>query len=512
MPIFTSSELPVVAPGHRQPWGRRPENQLLLALAVLAFFPLLFELGRNPVQLWDESRVAINSVNMALHGRWLVPYYDNDPDHWNTKPPLLIWLQALSFKAFGFSTWVLRLPTALASVTTVYLVFRFAARVLQRPLTGFFGALVLVTCAGFVKLHVARTGDYDALLTLWETIVWTCFFQYLETGRARYLYWVGGALTAAMLTKSIAGLLGLPGLLLYAVVQRKTWWLLRQPRLYVVAATASLVIIGYYVAREAADPGYWKAVKYNDLGGRFLEDQGNGDSRWYYLENLQRYTFTPWIWAIGPAILLGLTRTAGIERRAALLLLLFVSGWLAVVSASVSRHDWYDAPMYPALALLVGLGLAIFYQDVLSLYLHRLHRWQGWALQLALVLGVFYVPYEAIIHQLIQERHSDYHQGPDGYLGRYLPAAVHAQPQVNDMTVLYAGDYNAVLTYYQLVYQAQGKQVVARAGNTARSLQPGTVAVVCNPAYRAQLDSTFRLVALHEDLPCQTVLLLPRTK
>ncbi|MGI4735112.1 MAG: ArnT family glycosyltransferase [Janthinobacterium lividum] len=511
MPKSVMSELPVAAPGRVQPWGSRPETQLLLALAVLAFFPLLFELGRNPVQLWDESRVAINSVNMALHGRWLVPYYGNDPDHWNTKPPLLIWLQALSFKAFGFSAWALRLPTALASVATAYLVFRFAARVLQRPLAGFFGALVLVTCAGFVKLHVARTGDYDALLTLWETIVWICFFLYLETGRARYLYWVAGALTAAMLTKSIAGLLGLPGLLLYAVVQRKTWWLLRQPRVYAAAGAAAAVIIGYYVAREAADPGYWKAVQYNDLGGRFLENQGDGDMWWYYLQNLQRYTFTHWLWAIGPAILLSFSRTTGVERRAALLLVLFVSGWLAVVSASVSRHDWYDAPMYPALALLVGLGLAIFYQDLLGLYLPRLRRWQGWALQLALVLGVFYVPYEAIIDQLIQERHSDYHMGPDGYLGRYLPTAVQTQPQVNDMTVLYEGNYNAVLTYYQLVYQTQGKNVVARAGHTARSLEPGTVVVVCNPTYRASLDSTFRLVQLHEDLPCQTVLLLPRT-
>ena len=507
-PVIAEQSPPYL--GHPPHWTKRAETQLLLLLAVLAFFPLLFELGRNPVQLWDESRVAVNAVNMALHGHWLVPSFDGAPDHWNTKPPLLIWLQALDFKLFGFSTWALRLPTAVASVTTVFLVFRFAARVLQRPLAGFFGGLVLVTCAGYVKLHVARTGDYDALLTMWETIVWICFFQYLETGRARYLYWVAGALTAAVLTKTVAGLLGLPGLLLYAVVQRKALWLLRQPRLYAVAALGAAIIVGYYVARESVDPGYWKAVQYNDLGGRFLENQGDGDKWYYYLRNMQQYTLTPWLWAIGPALLLGLGRTTGVAQRAAVLLALFVGGWLVVVSASVSRHDWYDAPLYPALALLVGLGLSILYQDLMGLYLPRLGRWTGRALQAAVVVGVFYVPYAAIIDQLMQERHSDYHMGSDGYLGRYLPKALAAQPQATELYVLCDGSYNAVLSYYQLVYATEGKNVITRAGNATSDLQPGNVVVVCNADYRAQLAATFRLAQLHTDGPCQTVLLLAK--
>jgi 4-amino-4-deoxy-L-arabinose transferase-like glycosyltransferase len=505
-------EPPATAAARLRQWGSQFENQLLLVLAVLAFFPLLFELGRNPVQFWDESRLALNAADVALHGHWLVPYYGSEPDHWNTKPPLLIWLQALDIKLFGFSTWALRLPTALAALATVFGVFRFGARVLRLPLGGFFGALVLLTCAGFVKLHVARTGDYDALLTLWETIGWACFFQYLENGRPRYLYWLAAALTAAVLTKSAAGLLGIPGLLLYALGQRKLLWLLRQPRLYAAAGLGAAVIIGYYVGREALDPGYWKAVQYNDLGGRYLENQGDASAWYYYLRSMQKTTFAPWLWAIGPALALGLWRATGIVRRAAWLLASFAGGWLVMVSASASRHDWYDAPLYPALALLVGLGLAIFYQDLMALYLPRLRRWPGRALQLALVLGVFFLPYQAIMEQIIGERHSNYGNGPDGYLGHYLAAVIQAQPQLKELTVLYEGNYNGMLGYYQIAYQAQGISLNNRPGSTARTLAPGSVVVVCNPDYRARLDSTFRLVPLHEESPCQTVLLLPRTK
>lgn len=34
--------------------------------------------------------------------------------------------------------------------------------------------------------------------------------------------------------------------------------------------------------------------------------------------------------------------------------------------------------------------------------------------------------------------------------------------------------------------------------------------MICNPTYLLQLDSAFRLVELHQDSPCQTLLLLPR--
>ena len=101
---------------------------------------------------------------MAQNGHWLTPHFAGTPDHWNTKPPLLIWLEALSFKTFGFSTWALRLPTLLVTLGTVVLLFWFAAKVLRRPVAGLFGGVILVTCAGYVRLHVARTGEYDALL------------------------------------------------------------------------------------------------------------------------------------------------------------------------------------------------------------------------------------------------------------------------------------------------------------------------------------------------------------
>ncbi|RZK49826.1 MAG: hypothetical protein EOO59_16205, partial [Hymenobacter sp.] len=380
----TLPDTPVAATswlGRCQQWGTRPHNQLLL-LVLLAAFPLYYELGRTPVQLWDEARVAVNAAEMARDGHWLVPRFDGAPDHWNTKPPLLIWLTALCFKAFGYSTWALRLPTLVASLTTVVLIFRFAATTLARPLAGFFAGVVLVTSLGYVRLHVARTGDYDALLTCWQVVLWINFFQYLEDGRRRHFYWVAFALLAATLTKGPAGVLGVPGLLVYALGRGKLGWLLRQPIIYAAALGWVAVVAGYFVVREGIDPGYWQAVQANDLGGRFLTVlEGHGSPWTYYLANMRDHLYSLWLWAIVPSLVLGWLQPAGRVRRAVGLLTVFVVGWLAVISISKSKLDWYDAPIYPALALLLGLGLSSLYRDVLNLYLPRFGRWGGWALR-----------------------------------------------------------------------------------------------------------------------------------
>jgi 4-amino-4-deoxy-L-arabinose transferase-like glycosyltransferase len=492
-----------------KPWLARPENYLLLTLLVVVF-PLWFELGRNPVQLWDESRLAVNAAEMARDGHWLVPHFDGHPDHWNTKPPLLIWLEALSLRTLGFSTWALRLPTLLASLTTVFLLYRFAANTLRRPLAGVFGAMVLVTCAGYARMHVARTADYDALLTCWQVLLWTQFFQYLETGQQRHLGWVFVALLGGAFTKGPAGLLGVPGLLVYALGRGRLGWLVRQPGPYAAAAGWLLLMGAYFVGREAIDPGYWGVVQANDIGGRYLTVIENHEAGWaYYLNNMSDTLFNQWLWALAPAGLLLWLQPAGPVRRAGGLLVAFVVGWLLVISTAKSKLGWYDAPIYPALALLVGLGLSILYQDLLRLYLPRLGR-ASWLLPVCLVLTLFYPSYHAAVRRIIEERHSDYALGADGYLGRYVTKVTRERPQLTQLTLLTQGTIYQVLQYYKLqVAHTPGHQLTVLNWPDTHQLAAGQVVMFCNRAYRARLDSTFQVVELHDDSPCQTVLLLP---
>ena len=493
-------------------WFVQRENQLLL-LILLAAFPLYYELGRNPVQVWDESRVAMNALEMARDGNWLVPHFEGVPDHWNTKPPLLIWLQALSFKVFGYTTSAFRFPTLLASLATIGVLFRFASKVLERPVAGLFAVLVLVTCAGYVRGHVARTGDYDALLTLWQVLLWTSFFQYVETGNRRHLIWLTVSMVAATMTKGPASFLGLPGLLVYAILRGKLGWLLRQSSVY-GAVSSWLVIIGsYFLIRESVDPGYWQAVQENDLGGRFNTTLDSHQHPWdFYLKNFQERFFKNWLWALAPALLaVSLLEPTKLIKRAVGLLLAFMGSWLVIISAAKTKLEWYDAPIYPAMALLLGLGLSKLYQDLLTVYLPRLTKRTGLLVQLVFFVVVFYTPFYAITRQIIEERHSDYGDGPDGHLGRYIVRLKRDQPRLDRLTLLTHGNNNTVLLFYKSVFElTPGRKLSYIPGDEALKLPQGSVVTTCDPAFRVPLDSAFQVLELHQNGPCQTLLLLPR--
>src|ERR1700751_1170400 len=90
-----------------------------LALTGLCWFAFFYHLGTLPLYPWDESRLADNALEMTRNGNWLVTYYEGAPDLWSPKPPLMIWLMALSIEAFGPVEWAVRLPSAIAaSITT----------------------------------------------------------------------------------------------------------------------------------------------------------------------------------------------------------------------------------------------------------------------------------------------------------------------------------------------------------------------------------------------------------
>jgi hypothetical protein len=175
--------------------------------------------------------------------------------------------------------------------------------------------------------------------------------------------------------------------------------------------------------------------------------------------------------------------------------------------------EWYDAPIYPALALLIGIGFSTLYEDLLKLYQPRFNRYGGWMVKAALFVTVFYSGYYTVVRRIIDERHSDYGAGPDGHLGRYVTKLAHEQPQINDIAVASSGSHYAVLQYYRAEFeQVPGRHFAVVSGKEVHKMPAGKVVVLCDPAYRASLDSAFQVVEMHQNAQCQTLLLLPRQR
>jgi hypothetical protein len=54
--------------------------------------------------------LAVNAFEMTQQGMSLVTTYGIEPHLWNTKPPLQIWLMALTLKIFPHAEFALRTP------------------------------------------------------------------------------------------------------------------------------------------------------------------------------------------------------------------------------------------------------------------------------------------------------------------------------------------------------------------------------------------------------------------
>lgn len=352
-------------------------------ILIAVSFPLLFwRLGDLPLVLWDEARLANNALEMSRGGLDIVTTYAGRPDLWNTKPPLLIWLMAAAFSVLGPSEFALRLPSAIAALVTVIVLGGACRRFSSNRWVGIGAGAMLLTTAGYVATHVARTGDYDALLTCFLTIVVVGSFEVIsklrDNVRPRWtiLFTTALALAGAILTKGIGGLLILPGIAVAGLVAGVLLKAMRDPRILAAAATPVFAAAAYYAARELAGSGYISIVWMNELGGRYgtVVDGNKGPFAFYFTQLFRPWmvedpvlyfaSAAPWSWLA--LVLLPLSLRDALLKGIARYLAIVIASFVFVISCAATKTTWYVAPVYPLIAMLAAINAYAFYRSILQ--------------------------------------------------------------------------------------------------------------------------------------------------
>jgi len=477
---------------------------VLTALALLLIgAPLAFDLGALPIQNWDEARQAVNSLEMLRSGgQWLITTFDHHPDLWNTKPPLLIWLQALSMRLLGPTEVAVRVPSLLASLGVVGLLY-LAGRRVGRPGLGLLAGALLVTMPGYRGPHLARSGDYDALLCLWVLGQLLATFAYAETGRRRYLLLAAATVAGAVLTKSVAGLLGLPSLALYLGLRGQLLATLRRPAFWGAVAVGVAVPAGYYLLREWALPGYLAAVWENELGGRYAHDLSYGPHPLlFHVTNLVKYQCKAWL-PLLPLVGFLVVVPPSASRRLGALLGLFLLEWLVVITFSETKFEWYTGPMLPALALLLALGLGATY-DRAQVWLPAglpPARWRP-LLGGVLAAGLVAIPLGRAFYWIKQER-TGYqvwgsYRGYSAFVRDYHPPKTPAH-----ILAYYDDNYFGSLHFYQQTLGARGVQLrCCGPDSLPATLAPGAQVLVCLPDLRARFLQRYAVRLVHQRETC----------
>jgi 4-amino-4-deoxy-L-arabinose transferase-like glycosyltransferase len=181
-----------------------PELGLLLVLSGVLD---LWALDRNG---WANQyySAAVRSMSSSWHN---FLYGSFDPSGLMTvdKPPLALWVQALSVRVFGFHSLSILVPQALMGVATVALVYDLTRRLWGRA-AGFAAGLVLALTP--MTVAISRHNNPDALLALCCVGALWCLVRALQDGRTRWLVLSGVCVGLGFETKMGAALLVVPAI------------------------------------------------------------------------------------------------------------------------------------------------------------------------------------------------------------------------------------------------------------------------------------------------------------
>ncbi len=181
-------------------------------LALAAVLALSAVLNMNRLSQNGYANIfysaGIKSMLRSFHNFVFVSF---DPGGLVTvdKPPLGLWVQAVSAKLFGFSPLSLLLPEAIAGVLAVAVLYFVMSRRFG-ALAALGGALALAVYPSFVA--VSRDNGVDPVLILLMILACGAGLRASETGRWRTLLWCGVLVGLAFNTKTLAAFLVIPGI------------------------------------------------------------------------------------------------------------------------------------------------------------------------------------------------------------------------------------------------------------------------------------------------------------
>jgi 4-amino-4-deoxy-L-arabinose transferase-like glycosyltransferase len=447
---------------------------LLTAVLLLPAFTLI------PLLPWDEARNASNAIEMTGNGNWLVTHFNGAPDHWNTKPPLLIWVIAALLRCDAPPVLAVRLPSALATTGIVLVLFCYGRCVLRDRVTGFAAGFLLVASTSFMGWHIASMGDYDALLSLFVLLYTLCFERALNASEARtaWLAAAAGALALAALTKGIAAFMPAPGLVVWLVVQRRLWSVLRDPTVWLAVSAVVAACGAYYLGREVFDPGYLRAVWHEEIASRYQGGLGVVEHGPLFYVREAMGGLDPWFLLL-PLLVLPLRGADPVRRSAVLLAVLPSAALLLALTIARSRLHWYDAPLMPLLSLAVGIGTADCWRAL---------RDRPTVRQLLFgLLGLGFLGH--VIWEQVIRNPADAAAAPANYQSRYGPAlaAMRAAAPLPPLVIIENGLPHPVLGSNTMVVDFY-REVAARRGEiidrqpVGAALSPGTHVLTCDPS------------------------------
>jgi hypothetical protein len=314
--------------------------------------------------------------NMITSGDWVTARLDGVP--YLEKAPLIYWLIAICFKLFGVHDWVARLPVALSSVGLCWLTAAFGMWAFGRR-AGLYAGLCMSSCVGLFLF--TRVQIPDVMITFTVTLALWALLRALDDHEPHPRLWaflLAASLAIGLLLKSLIGVLfPLAAGLIYllAIGRLFSWSAWKRLRPFSGTLVILLIALPWHVLAALRNPPIFDFTMHSAAGEyhgflwfffineqllrflnlRYPRDYNTIPRAYFWLFHL--LWLFPWS-VYFPAVFKLSFRPVDRAGRTRLLALC-ATGFILVFFTFSTTQEYYSMPCYPALALLLGSGMAL---------------------------------------------------------------------------------------------------------------------------------------------------------
>lgn len=309
----------------------------------------------------DEPRFALVAKQMVESGQWLFPFRGGEiyPD----KPPMFMWGIAIGYVLTGSMRIAFLLPSLLAAMGCVALVYDVCRRMWDRS-TAFRAALLLIFTVQFTVQ--AKQAQIDELVTFFITLGGYGFLRFLFCGggwRWYYLGWFAAGL--GIITKGvgiIAVLMLLPALWTHRQsikAAQKADWIkaLLGPIMLLVACSLWVLPMVFAVQQHplAEYIAYRNNILFRQTVTRYANAWHHIKPFWFYLTSVIPPFWLPWslllpwvIWRV---------KSQWRAKPEIFVLAIYLVLIILFFSISAGKRGVYITPATPILAMLTAYWL-----------------------------------------------------------------------------------------------------------------------------------------------------------
>ena len=343
---------------------------VLVAILALAVAPYFLRLGAS--SLWDanEAFYAETPREMIASGDLVNPTFNFRPRL--NKPPLSYWIVVPFYKLLGESEAVERLVIALGAMIMIATAYGLG-RAMHSNEAGLLAALCLAIAPRF--LMFSRRIMIDVYVSMFMALALLLFVLAEKRPEKRRLYLTLMYASAGLgvLTKGpVAVFLPAVVLIVYLIIHRQLQRL-REMMLPVGLLIVALLVLPWYLAIYVQHG--WTLIGsfiLRDNLSRFAEQAWGPRRGFFFYVPVVFGDIFPWSLFLIPLIWFAIRKlwsaqgdelrveNTARESRLSLLLVVWVAVIIGFFSLSKSKEDLYILPAVPAIAALIGGGLARF--------------------------------------------------------------------------------------------------------------------------------------------------------